>query len=357
MKRGRSRAEWSDLPKELLETIAGHLQTKTDVCRFRSVCKSWRLSVPPFKNPFFFPLCLPFFEPINRHQAFLSLTQSTLYYLNQPSLSPSSSSSRGWLVKIREGRDDLQNHLINPLSPLKICPFPDPFPKTLNLSNFRVFEVAKCYGLQFPNGSFGCFKVAFSPNPRPSLMIVTSGLLWHLQLSGHDNRWVLIDDMISPLSYDDVVLYRGKFFAVDDYGRAVLIDPSSLGLTEIVPRMIAREGQKKRLVKSKGELLLVDRYPDKKWDKSGDIKVEFRVFKLEIEQKRWVEVKSLDDRILFLGHDCSFTLPARCFGGGCKGNCIVFADPVFMVFSLNDGKLSPMDQHPEYISIFYPPST
>ena len=175
-------------------------------------------------------------------------------------------------------------------------------------------------------------------------MIVTSGLLWHLQLSGHDNRWVLIDDMISSLSYDDVVLYRGKFFAVDDYGRAVVIDPSSLGLTEIVPRMIAGENQKKRLVKSKGELLLVDR-------------CAFRVFKLEIEQKRWVEVKSLDDRILFLGHDCSFTLPARCFGGGCKGNCIVFADPVFMVFSLNDGELSPMDQHPEYSSIFYPPST
>ena len=289
------------------------------------------------------------------------LALQTLYYLNSScssySSSSSSSSSWGWLVKIREGRHDLPKHLINPLSPHKINPLPHSFPRKLDLTNFRVIELTKFYSLQFSNLRFCGYKVAFWPSSCcPSLMVLAHGVLWHLQLSGHDNKWVLIDDMLSQLSYEDVVLYSGKFLAVDENRRTVLIDPSSLQITEIVPPMETRGGQKKSLVKWKRELLLVDRHHHNRRDRSGKNKVEFRVFKLEIEHRRWVEVKSLDDRILFLGQDCSFSLPARCFGGGCKGNCIVFADPVFTVFSLDDGKLLPLDQRPEYISIFYPPS-
>ncbi|KAK9287025.1 hypothetical protein L1049_015433 [Liquidambar formosana] len=50
-------AKWSQLPKELLELIAQRLKTTFDILRFRSVCSSWRSSVPPK------PRCLPYRFP------------------------------------------------------------------------------------------------------------------------------------------------------------------------------------------------------------------------------------------------------------------------------------------------------
>lgn len=369
MKKGRPTvpSPWSDLPKDLLEAISDRLQNRTDVTRFRSVCKSWRLSVPPFQNPFHFPLHLPYLGPLHQPEGFLSLKQTTLYYLNKPSSSSSSSStpaSCGWLIKLRESHDhdhhdcDLYQHyhLINPLSPIQVHPLPHTFPRTLNPSHFRVLELAKAYSLQFSNLTFCDYKVAFLPNPDcPSLLIIAHGVLWSLKLFSQHDKWRVIDDMLSQLSYDDVILYGGRFFAVDDCGRIVLVDPTSLQVIEIVPQMKTSGGQKKSLVKSRGELLLVDKYqPQKRWDSPCLNKVEFRVYKLEIKYKRLVEVKSLGDHILFLGQDCSFSLPARFFGGGCKGNCIIFADLVYKVYNLDDGKLSPIEKYPEYINLFYP---
>lgn len=355
-KKGRATVAWSELPKDLLETIARRLQTKTDVTRFRSVCKSWRSSVPPYQSPFLFPLLLPYYGSFDQHNTFLSLTQTTLLYLHKSPSSSSTSTSWGWLIRLGECLDHdhplhQHYHLINPFSPLRIRPLPRTFPRTLDSSAFRVCEVAKAYSLRFSDRKVCNYKLAFYPNPKcPSLLVVACGTLWCLKLLGHDNKWRVVDDALSQLNYDDVVLHRGKFYAVDDCGRIVLVDPSSLLVNEFVPRMKARGGHEMRLATSRKGLLLVDkcitRYN----------KAEFRLYKLEMEHKRLVEVKSLDDHILFLGHDYSFSVSASYFGSRCKGNCIVFADPAFRVYSLGDGKVSPIEQHPEYIAIFYPPS-
>ncbi|PON82690.1 F-box domain containing protein [Trema orientale] len=356
----RDRGQWSDLPKELLEIIAGRLHTKTDVTRFRSVCESWRFSVPPFQNRIVLPPKVPYMGPPHLRESSLFLTEATVYYLSPPAGSIGSGSSlSGWLVKIKEGQQvGQQAHLMNPLSPVQIRPLPDSFPKVINSFQFGVFELAKSYTLQFSNLSY---KVGLSQNPDcPSLMLVASGVLWHLKL-GHD-RWTAIDDMISQLSYEDVIPYQGKFCAVDEIGRTVLID-SSLKITEIASVNSIRGGgggDKKNLVVSNGELLLVDTYLRGEHTYIGgrnNFKVKkFRVFKLKLDQKRWVELQSLDDQILFLGEDCSFSVSAHNFGG-CKGNCIVFTDPCFNVFNLDDGRLSPVALHQEYANIFNPPSS
>ena len=84
---------------------------------------------------------------------------------------------------------------------------------------------------------------------------------------------------------------------------------------------------------------------------------KFKVYKLKMEQNKWVEIKSLDDQILYFGKDCSFSVSAQDFCS-CKGNCILYTYGTdLLVFNLDDGRISSIDKHPEYNSMFYPPST
>ncbi|PON82686.1 F-box domain containing protein [Trema orientale] len=351
------RAPWSDLPNELLEVIACRLHNKTDVTRFRSVCESWRSSILPFQETLILPQQVPYLGPAcpPELERPLLLAESTVYRLSPPPaddggcpMASSGSTSWGWLIKLNQSPQPQPGrfHVMNPLCRHQFQPLPNSFPKVIDSLQFRVFEMAKSYTLQFSNLTYCNYKVALSPSPDcPSLMIVASGVLWHIKL-GH-GRWTAIDDMVSQLSYEDVIIYQGKFCAVDELGRTMLVD-SSMHIMEIAsPSPIMAGGDKKNLVVSNGELLLVDAY----------FKVPyFRVFKLNVDQRRWVEIRSLDDQILLLGHDCSLSVSARDFGG-CKGNCIIYADSSYRVFDLDDGSFFPVHRRPEYARIFHPPST
>lgn len=103
------------------------------------------------------------------------------------------------------------------------------------------------------------------------------------------------------------------------------------------------------------------------------IEVTFKVFKLSKtidDGEQWVEMESLDDRILFVGIDSRFSVSAKDFPG-CKGNCIYFYDPrltqfcryystsgVFSdigVFNFGDGSLCPLAYYQDCRNIFCPP--
>ncbi|XP_048335241.2 F-box protein SKIP23-like [Ziziphus jujuba] len=350
----RSRFAWSDLPKELLEIIANSLLTREDVCRFRAVCKSWRSSIPPFQKPISLPLEVPYPTPsYHRHPNIAILTESTIYHV-QPFPSPNSQASTststwanwaswGWLVKVEE----MEARLFRVLGSISCQPsyrFPT-FPKSINLLDFQVSELAKAYSLHFPKNGGTC-KVVFSSRPDdcPSLMTICAGLLFHQKIG--DDKWTLIDDIVSQLCYEDVILYNNRFCAVDEDGRTLVID-STLKVIEIAsPLKNEKNGHDKILVESVGELLLVERLCKKPY---------IKVFKLKVKEKEWVEVKSLDDRIMFLGGDCSFCVAAKDFGNECKGNCIFFTYPRFTVFNLEDSSLLSLHKHPGYNNFFYPP--
>lgn len=142
---------------------------------------------------------------------------------------------------------------------------------------------------------------------------------------------------------------RKEFCAVDKDGRAVIvINNSSLEVIEIAsPLKGERNCHKKILVESAGDLLLVERLR---------IQPYFKGFKLKVKDKEWVETKSLDDRVMFLGGDCCFCVAAKDFGNGCNGNCIIFTDPYVSILNLGDGYFLPLQIHLAYKNIFYPPS-
>ncbi|KAL5557448.1 hypothetical protein UlMin_039684 [Ulmus minor] len=355
-----SEVSWSDLPLELLQLVADNLAAETEISRFRSVCRSWRFSIPPFSKPFALPTMVPYLGPILNWN-YLTLVGSTVYHLSPTacvagdwSIASSSSSpsvSMGWIVKLREV-GDRKFTVLNPLSPLPIDFIPKSFPRGLNLLEFGIVELAKCYSIQFPDGKSFSNRVIVSPTGI--VMMICNRVLWHQKLGAKD--WDVIDDAVSQMSFEDIIFYKGKVCAVDEFGRAVEFD-SSQNTIEIAPPIPGGPaGQRKYLVESNGELFLLEKY-------CSAIKMNnpyklhgFRIFKLNQEEKLWVEAKSLDDWIIFLGEDTRYSLCARNLGL-CRGNLIIFEDPCFTVFDLETAIFSHLAKHPNYTRMFYPPFT
>lgn len=286
--------------------------------------------------------------------------------------------------------------LLNPLSRSRFDSLPNDFPKRLNLLDFRVFELGEEYVLHYLNhpnylseGNLYMEKVVLScldnnnANDFVLLTIHVSGRL--AMFKSCDKKWTIIQDMPSP--YDDVILHEGKFLAVDNTGRTVLV---GLDFELSVVGTPVFGGDKKFLVESKGELLLVDMYLSIEADEGScswaglgfveeyfenlafymnERTVKFKVFKLDEVGKEWVEAKNLDDRVLFLGDDCTFSASAEDLSV-CRGNCIIFADNYFYthgaedgssercdvgVFDLENGSIGPLWKFPQFSKLFWPP--
>lgn len=201
--------------------------------------------------------------------------------------------------------------------------------------------------------------------------------------TSENKDWVILEQMPSP--YDDVILFKGKFYAVDNTGRIVYVDHSCFDVNLVANPVFG--GDKKYLVQCKGDLLLVDMYLsiDATVDSSfsneyfehepqlaycmSERTVMFKVFRLDWKQKEWIEVKNLRDHVLFLGEDCVFSTSADDLGVS-KGNCILFVDNLFYlsgegdgsdcghgvgVFDLESGCIKPLENYPELSKLFWPP--
>lgn len=377
---------WAELPKDLCASIGKHLDNGIDVLRFRSVCKSWRSSTPPFQNDTV-PLPLPLEFPGPRAFTTVRLSQPRIYHL-QPlheyqnpisNSSSSSSSSLGWLVKLEES---VVSGKMRQLDPISNCQIRDSA-KVLNLLDFRVAEVSSSYALEFffHLGFDFVFADKVAVLSHNSCAIMYGGLLGFWKLG--DEKWTFIDG--EKFYYHDVVSYKGNFYAVDKLGSAYWID-SSLNPIQFSPPLSDLDGlnlKQKHLIESGGDLYVVDRFLDKdRLAKDSDADLDgyidddhflgyfvnynlearaysFKVYKLELEQgcSSWTEVKNLGDRAFFLCSDCCFSISANEFGG-CKRNCIYFSNASVMrsasykcqVFDLDDGSISSLD-YSEFFSL------
>ncbi|MED6155887.1 hypothetical protein PIB30_009664 [Stylosanthes scabra] len=314
-------ADWSELPKELLYLISELIDSPFYLLRFRSVCSSWRSSSSPLPNHL--PLKFPTFPSATADTASIfSLSKRTLFLIRKPH----ENQRRPWLIKIGQ---DTHGHtlLFHPLSRFPIKSNSNPNSRSrflLNLIDLPVFDI------------------------------------------GHE--FILADTCPNSLN--------GSLFAVDSTGRTVIVG-LDLSLTPVADSVFG--GDKKFLVASDGELLLVDKYlssdylcelgvfddddEDEIYELGCERAVRFEVYRLEEMEMRWVEVGSLGDRVLFLGDDCAFSASASDLGLD-RGDCIVFRDDTFNVnalesglgvFHLDQGRISPLSDYPSISKLFWPP--
>ncbi|XP_062086774.1 F-box protein SKIP23 [Humulus lupulus] len=382
-------ANWSRLPADLLVEIAKRLDNPLYLLRFRSVCSSWRSSISSRLRNLLGRFPLPNDGMSNSIRGF-NLAKRRIFLIGSPE-NGNQSTPDHWLVKMEESVPGTIR-LINPLSRFEIKPLPEDFPKVLDVSQFRVYELSQEYVLHymhFPSltnflgdvGNLYMEKVVFKFLDSESDKFV----LFTIHVSGKlatfksgDKRWTIIPDMPSP--YDDAILYKGNFYAVDSTGRTVLVG-SSLNVVLVANPVYG--GDKKFLVESRGELLMVDMYLSlspagedlvnddvfEQFDSClGERTVSFRVHQLDRKEKMWKVVKSLGDQVLFLGDDCTFSASASELSG-CK-NCIIFnnyffynggqEDGVFRgrdisVYDVGNGCIAPLANYPEYSKLFWPP--
>ncbi|KAI7740271.1 hypothetical protein M8C21_001361 [Ambrosia artemisiifolia] len=379
-------ADWSQLPRELLDLISTHLTTETDLLKFRSVCTTWRSSIHPFISRF--PI-LPNAGISDTTWGFY-LSKRTIFRLSLPD---PTHTHTPWLIKVE--RDNPQKtHFMNPLTGSEFIPIAPSFPRPLNLLNVRVMELGQEYALQYisyrPNAnsigdsvSLYMEKVAFCNVGMDGFVLLTIHVSGKLALLRKGERvWNVINDLREP--YDDVVFFDGEFYAVDSTGRTVVVDWERKVVNVVAGSVFG--GDKKFLVECDGELFMVDKYlnvvpendDDDDEDEEGNNEfyedldcfmsertVKLEVYKLDREEGRWDEVKDLGDRMLFLGDNCGFSASALEFPG-CKGNCVFFTEQNreddglvksrgVGVFDLESGSIGDVSNDSGYSQLFWPP--
>jgi hypothetical protein len=370
--------EWSGLPKELLEMIGKSLDTRVDVLRFRSVCSSWRSSIPHShahspRFPLKFPSPYIALESASMSRTPVYLCESTLYLLQPLNPFPTSTSSccsKGWLINVQESNSG-KLRLLDPLSHRYIGYFPLDYAKMLNLVSFRIIELSKAYTLrdQIVIGptskrerkcilsyrfAHGVKKAVLFPNSAWTsadectvFVIFHGGKLAFAKFG--DEEWTFVDDGI----HDDIIVYKGQLYVVCRLGIVSRIEYPFSNLVQFSPRLHGSICHK-HLVESCGDLYVVDRHAYLGRLHTFDIKV----YKLDAERGQWDSVKSLGDRAFVLGTASSFSVSAQEFFGY-QGNCIYFTDyqSKSCVFKLKDHSIGRLAFFTEHSHPFCPPPT
>ncbi|AET03687.1 putative F-box domain-containing protein [Medicago truncatula] len=358
--------DWSQLPIELWPKIGKYLDNHIDVLRFRSVCESFRSSIPPsHPNSPSFPLQIPHpvYNSLNNY-----VNQSTVYIIEPTDASSNSnleplapSSSKGWLIKVEETKNQPVS-LLSPISDRKLS-YPlsnnNTSPMLWNLLDYRVIELCKSYKIEKTTPfSSSAIKVAFYPNsPWTSVEDCVACCIFQegkLGLMKHgDEKWTLVDD--KNFYYDDIIVFKGQFYVTDKWGTISWIDVSTLRLIQFSPPLCGF-GNKKHLMESCGSLYVVDRYYEisddmgrnyvrRRYDRDTDVEC-FKVYKLDEEWGKWVDVKNLRDRAFILSKSCNFSVSTKDLIGY-QGNCIYFRDTYdARMYNLDDHRITMVNFNP-----------
>ncbi|TKV94271.1 hypothetical protein SEVIR_9G282700v4 [Setaria viridis] len=320
--------DWSTLPADLVRLVAGHLHDPLDFLHLRAVCRSWRSAAASTPPPPFLPwlLARPTAHPTSS-LSFFSLASGAARSV------PAPSSSHRLLGPTRSHLlfSDTSHRLLllNPLTGARL-PLPDsPFP-----TSSPVIQ-----GYHIPTAADG-------DSPAPVVLYSARKLFFHFDfMAGGEpttkpvdrDGWteVPVQDLVAENMYHD-----GKLFVCDDRGQVTIFDASTLAVVGAVPPPPPPAAPPRRdafkctaLVPSGHELLCVIRYfaRDGHGELLEDCGAWLEVYRLEMEiekedqlpQWRWIRLRSIGDRMLFIGLFQGFSFSTADFPGF-KGDCIYF---------------------------------
>ncbi|XP_022159209.1 F-box protein At2g17036-like [Momordica charantia] len=279
---------WSDLPPELWTAIAKCLDSFIDVLRCRSVCRLWRASLPRLNavSPFV-PLSVPI-PPLNDDDLPIKgaiLIREITYRLG-PLRQTSSSSAADWSEMVTEDWSKMVVRMRTKIRKQSPPGSGSAVRRKVNLLDFRILEVNTSYFLLStdPHSHIpGIDKIVMSPDSPwihaqdcTVLALRGDGKLGFVKLRP-DGEWTLIEEQNNNNlnCCDDVIAWKGQFYAIDKSGAVFRIDSESMKLKRISPPL-RDSGERKHLVKC-GKLYAVDRF-----DSRGKGAV-YRVFRVDFD--------------------------------------------------------------------------
>lgn len=339
--------EWAGLPDELVDLIANHLFSDVELLRLRSICRYWRSAVVTDK-------CFPYRHNRNRKR-FLS------HYGGKPCLlSPaaffrvvrSSCPTKGWLIKTQDLSESPKRVLLRPLS--RLFKSSDAI---LDLLEYTVSEIHQSYDVQYVKNSkrvsYNFARVVLVDD----LVFAVDGekKIWWCnseKTSKVDASWTRIKD--EEVEYfTDIIVNKGQIYALDLKGAVWWISKSELDIFQYGPSTPVDDYydvydcKDKRLVEYCGDICVVHRFCQMSCVKRVNIErtVGFKVYKMDEESVKWVEVKSLGDGAFVMAKDSCFSLLASEYYG-CLENSVYFTDEEeennVKVFQLGDGSVTKM---------------
>ncbi|KAJ4982126.1 hypothetical protein NE237_032963 [Protea cynaroides] len=312
--------DWSGLLPELMELILDRLTHISDHLHFASVCSFWKsVTINYCYHRRHLPRRLPLLMlPGNDNtetRNFLSLSSGKCYGFHIPEIHQKwcGGSTQGWLITVDESTEEIQ--LFNPVS--RDC---------IRLPSLPTFYLLPDF-IEDSHPSDYISKAVLSTNPCRTSDYVLLAIVGHDEKlayykSGAD-KWI---DMRTRWNlFEDVIYYKGLFYAICYHGVVLSYDFSSEPPIETLITGGPPEGRtcnRYYLVESLGELLLVLRHFN---ERTPDKTVRFQVRKLDERKREWIQMKCIGNRILFLGNGCSMSIAAQDFPE-CKGNSIYFND-------------------------------
>ncbi|KAL5765997.1 hypothetical protein ACOSP7_016614 [Xanthoceras sorbifolium] len=316
-------ANWENINHEILVEIAKRMRRSEDYVAFRGnfmFCPIPLLMLAPRKDSYVHD----FYDP----------SKGTTQHVILPETSGKRCfSSKGCLVLI--GQEDLSN-LYNPFS----C------------QHFSQLSCLRKIGLacQFSEEGF-CFqdnptyagnitKCVLSSSPLLASDYIMMAIHGERELS-YDETWTATNSWCGR--YQDVTYYKGQFYAVNTRGRvmACIIRGDNPSEAEQVAKLLSSPNRYDYLL-----YIVVCRSIDFTY-----ITLGFKVFKVDLSDNTWSNIKDLGDRVPFLGFNSSFSCAAHLSNS--KPNSIYFthdSDELYSaegggkdmgIYSLLDGSITP----------------
>ncbi|KAG7585920.1 hypothetical protein ISN45_Aa02g012690 [Arabidopsis thaliana x Arabidopsis arenosa] len=343
--------DWSNLPEDLLNLIAGRLFSVIELKRFRSICRSWRSSVPgagnnnPFRSrPLIHLNPYPKKPLINRRQRGEFLSRSAFFRVTL-----SSSPSQGWLIKSDVDINSGKFHLLDPLSRLPLrhsC-------ASVDLLEFTITEIREAYEVHD-------WRTRRETRPRFKRVVLVKdkegdNQVLGIRCTGKMKYWKIKTWKSKKKSYEfsDIIVHKGRLtYALDSIGIVYWIR-SDLKVIRFGPpvgdNITNGCSGERSLVECSGELYIVDRLEENSRKRKADTvyadakTVCFKVYKFDDEQGKMIEVKSLGDKAFVMATDTCFSVLAHEFYG-CLQNSIYFTeDKEIKVFKLDNGNGSSIE--------------
>lgn len=353
-------ANWSELPVNLLMDIEKHLGSNAiedclglcvDKIRLRAVCVLWRFYLPPYQQQSQFPWLLQALDNTkDASHGLFNLIEKKNYELDLPEVQGRlfKGSSYGWVVATVEDNSIIPAiYLLNPLTRTRIdLPPRNKFPDVIN---YRPDKIGKEYAMSSIDGKGFYFinsahvnthfmeKIVLSSTPSCGDCAVVAiygqcGSLVYCKCK--DKKWTALSHYSE--SYVDIIFHKGKLHALKCNGSVIVFDNigPNAKVTEIAkPPHTVLEFQLYLVESSRGELIMVERVsrPIRKEGSESSHwfarTLGFRVYKHHLINSSWFPVNNLEDDMLFVGYNSSFSISSSSHGfPGCNGNCIYFTD-------------------------------
>lgn len=312
----------NNIAKPLMNEVA-------DFVRFVIVCKYWKNTADKLKNKtMFMPwLILPQLENEDSRKCY-SLSKGDVFHLYLPECRDKRcfGSPFGWVLTV--GLDH-SVQLLNPLTRRQLSlpslpPSQYPYGKPdhpMDLFRMLVSQFV------MSSASSGCV-----------VMVIYHEHYKIAYASPGDEAWKEVDTY--GFTYDDAIFFNGRFFLLNRLGMLSICEidtprPKPVYFMPKSPRNVHTGlAEKYNLVEMCGDLHLIVRLFG--GDAIRYVAKVFKVFRLDFDSKKWIELADLGEHALFVGTNSPFSVSTSDYKN-LKPNSIYFTDDDVEGYTVGEG--------------------